>query len=621
MENKKNYSRFLTFSIFISFLFIFGFILSVQPIKAACGDACPTSGGCYGVVDCVTNTCKTVGECCGDGVCGANEKSSGTCSADCGGGSGSGAKCGDKVCNGNETPATCPADCGSNTCVPKCKDKSCGAQDGCGKFCFGRCEDKTKVCDPSNWKCIKPSGCKDTDMTADDPYLVKGTATAKNGQQFADHCLDSNRLMEYWCEHDGTVGGDDSYVCPVACKDGACVECKQDSDCADSPKGKFCDQSKGVCAKACKPKTCKDYPGQCGAVMDNGCGFYINCINNCSGAKPYCDDDRKCTKQPAKNCCIAIYDPLTEPEKKCEAIKKEKECNSVIDDDGGKACLWDDLVGYPPVKKCIPSVVLLPYHEMEKINPDCQRNLILPLKGDPNAQQEKENFFNNNNCGTQRYWYTYHGSKKDCQPLFGKMSKCISCDGKSCKLFGFKAAVCSIAQDSDEVIKGAKMLRQQLIDKNDYVTKIIITANQAVSSSCAPTPMTITVTAADEIGIEYFSCDKISEYNKTGKGGCATAAIFGQAQNEKVRCLDSDNQNKIAMCCPDKDSGWAWFYVDSADSECPNPTAFSNILRNTGGLLKPITDTLSNAVVVITSAISAAVVGTWWLISKFLLRK
>ena len=85
------------------------------------------------------------------------------------------------------------------------------------------------------------------------------------------------------------------------------------------------------------------------------------------------------------------------------------------------------------------------------------------------------------------------------------------------------------------------------------------------------------------------------------------------------------NKNKYKlMCCRatnDEDSKWNWTFVNYNNPQCPSPTAFSNILRNTSSLLKPITDTFSNLIVIITSAISAAVVGIWWLISKFLLKK
>src|SRR3989344_2832939 len=626
-------------SIFISLIFLFGFVLNIPRASAvACtqNEVCTISNNCQGITRCVNGQygpCEDVNSC----------------------GGGGGAKCGDGVCNGTETSSNCPADCGGGGGGAKCDPASCNkGSDGkpvpCGQksYCGYTCSFcASGVCyassQPEKYICDKT--CTDTDqypntlpnkIPEDRLYHInkfkKGTVTDRSGKKYTDKCADDKTLTEYYCQNltYAIKEGFDGYVksapinCPNGCKNGVCLECKQNSDCANSTKGKFCDQKKGVCSKTCKPKTCKDYAGQCGAVMDNGCGWYINCIENCSGAKPYCDDDRKCTKMPAKNCCIAIYNPITEPEKKCETIKKEKECNALIDDDGGKACLWDDLAGYPPKKKCIPSVVLLSYHEMEKINPACQKSLFLPLTGDPNAQQEQENFFKNTNCGTQRYWYNYHGSKKDCQPLFGKMSKCISCNGKSCKLYGFKVAVCSIAQDSDEVIKGAKMLQKQLIDKNDYVTKIIITANQAVSSSCAPTPMIITVTA-NEIGIEYFSCDKISKYNKEEIGGCAIAAGSEQAQHEKVWCVNSDKEIKRAMCCETSEKpGWAWFYVDADNPQCPGggmSSAPFSILKDIASLLKSAGNVLSQTVVIVTSAISVAVVGIWWLISKFLLKK
>ena len=631
-------------SIFISLIFLFGFVLNIPRASAvACtqNEVCTISNNCQGITRCVNGQygpCEDVNSC----------------------GGGGGAKCGDGVCNGTETSSNCPADCGGGGGGAKCDPASCNkGSDGkpvpCGQksYCGYTCSFcASGVCyassQPEKYICDKT--CTDTDqypntlpnkIPEDRLYHInkfkKGTVTDRSGKKYTDKCADDKTLTEYYCQNltYAIKGGFDGYVknapinCPNGCKNGVCLECKQNSDCANSTKGKFCDQEKGVCSKTCVPKTCKDYAGQCGAVMDNGCGWYINCIDNCIKEKvnKYCDGDTKtCVKPPPKNCCIGIYAPTSEQQKICQTIKNKKDCNGLKDDNGDFACLWQKIIGYPQRMECIPAVVGTIYnYEMGKSSLKCEKYLFLPLEGDPNAEQEEAIFFKDNNCRTERYWYRYHGSSADCQPLFGRVSKCISCNGKSCKVLGFEYTACSVAQNSEDMIAGARTIQQQLINKNYHETKVTVSANQVVSSYCAPTTMTINITADNPIKPVYFSCSEISKYNKEKIGGCAKASIITQARNEKVWCLGSDSKNKRAMCCPtDEDPGWAWFYVDADNPQCPDRGTSSapfSILKDIASLLKSAGNVLSQTVVIVTSAISVAVVGIWWLISKFLLKK
>ena len=148
-----------------------------------------------------------------------------------------------------------------------------------------------------------------------------------------------------------------------------------------------------------------------------------------------------------------------------------------------------------------------------------------------------------------------------------------------------------------------------------------------MSTSCTPTAETVNI-GYNTVSYIYPSCDPIYAMNENGNGFDDGGGCFGkislQAREEIVTCQGTNKNKYKLMCCRatnDEDSKWNWTFVNYNNPQCPSPTAFSNILRNTSSLLKPITDTFSNLIVIITSAVSVAVVGIWWLVSKFLLKK
>ena len=88
-----------------------------------CGD-----GSCNGS-DTTANCPGDCGSSCGDGTCNGSESTS-NCSSDCG------SNCGDGTCNGAEDCSGCGADCGS--CAGYCGDGSCNGIEDCSS-CFIDC--------------------------------------------------------------------------------------------------------------------------------------------------------------------------------------------------------------------------------------------------------------------------------------------------------------------------------------------------------------------------------------------------------------------------------------------------------------------------------------------------
>lgn len=90
-------------------------------VLAACGGD-DGDGGTPFCGDAVCNGAETTATCasdcpatprCGDGVCSGGETNA-TCPGDCP----TGPRCGDGVCNGNETTGSCPGDCPPQACTP-----------------------------------------------------------------------------------------------------------------------------------------------------------------------------------------------------------------------------------------------------------------------------------------------------------------------------------------------------------------------------------------------------------------------------------------------------------------------------------------------------------------------
>lgn len=194
---------------------------------------------------------------CGDGSCDGDE-SCATCAADCGGCP----ACGDGGCNGGESCASCSEDCG--VCAG-CGDGACGD----GETCQGCAAD----CGPCTGDCCAPAeepGCGDGAIAGCvcslDAYccevawdaLCVHEGTGGCGLTCVDSCGDGSCTIGESC----ASCVDDCGACPATCGDGAC---DTDEDCI-------------VCAADCGPCAggCCDAHGGLGcsdpAVQDCVCG-------------------------------------------------------------------------------------------------------------------------------------------------------------------------------------------------------------------------------------------------------------------------------------------------------------------------------------------------------------
>lgn len=624
MENKKRYSKFLALFLFISFLFLFSFVFNIQNTKAvSCtqNEICTTSDGCDGIRYCTNGQY---------GGCVKNNPS-------CGSGT---ARCGDGVCNGTETSSNCSADCSggggaceASSCVVNGVPKACGQKSYCGypcsacpggQTCYGE-----PALQPTKYNC--GGTCSDTDFILPAyngdrfkylNYFEKGTVTDRTSKPSTDYCTnDKNNLtpskdnkgeflVEYYCM-DPTYAikdGYDGYVqkraktCEFGCENGACN-------------------------KTCVPtKTGKDYPGQCGLFFDDGCTKYgLDLSKNCKNEKvnKYCDSEtKKCTKLVPKNCCVGLWGAV----KQGDTFLNEP-CFNLKNTDCKKksGCYW--ITPLSPAKPFCGNLYAKDVDsDMKENQPACQSSII--LTNTANRITKTTDFLKNNNCRTLNFFTQSHENKEECGPLYAYISACYECNGSDCAYYGVNATGCSIYQDESEVDMQAKMLYVKLWNKHDKTTIFSIRAKQTVANSCTPTDETVNI-GYNGISYIYPSCDPIYEMNNKifygifGGGGCFGKDML-QARGEIAICRGTDNNKYKLMCCAatnNEDSKWNWVFVNYDNPQCPSPTAFSNILRNTSGLLRPITDTFSNLIVIVTSAVSVAVVGIWWLISKIFLKK
>ncbi|OYT35124.1 MAG: hypothetical protein B6U87_00915 [Candidatus Aenigmarchaeota archaeon ex4484_52] len=191
---------------------------------------------------------------CSDGVCERKDKTP---------------FCGDGICEGDENYTNCPKDCKKINCKDSDKGKDYYKKGilthtitgyGASIFpntsikiemdiCFDNKTLKEYYCSGNNYffekyKCPKycyNGACVDeipkssennncTDSDGGKNYYVKGTLTAKNGEQITDYCSNDYYVKEYFCptNYDGIDSVD--YNCPNGCKDGACINLSGDGE-------------------------------------------------------------------------------------------------------------------------------------------------------------------------------------------------------------------------------------------------------------------------------------------------------------------------------------------------------------------------------------------------------
>lgn len=254
---------------------------------APCGaDEQCVGGQCVGeecAPECAGRSCGPDG--CG-GTCGDCEGAD-TCNAD-GQCAPPAARCGDGVCDADETCVSCARDCGCTdpevcdaqsaacvACTPQCDGRECG-DDGCGGEC-GACGDSACVDGLCDIGCVPQC---DGRVCGDDG--CGGACGACDGDQLCDAegaCVAPPPA----CGDGQCGGGEDCSTCAEdcggCCGDGQCgagencVSCAADCACPD---GQRCAEERRACVAECVPQ-CDGR--NCG---DDGCGG--DC-GQCDGAQ------------------------------------------------------------------------------------------------------------------------------------------------------------------------------------------------------------------------------------------------------------------------------------------------------------------------------------------------
>lgn len=475
---------------------------------------------------------------------------------------------------------------------PACIDGACYKPCVLDFDCVG--STKGKFCDTTTHQC----GARKCDKKPDgkDPY-VRGTVTDINGVESTDLCYEEEKkVYEYSCNANGLAEWEIN-SCPYGCKDGACNK---------------------TCTPTITEKNCQNkYPGQCKPNSYDGCGNFLDCSGSCPN-KQYCNiGTRQCTKLPPKNCCIGLWGADSGKqivtEDPCYKLKKtnclKQDCNWITPLSpaqpfcGNRTAKWID-------------------EDMKNNQPSCQSSIILPQ--DDDATDKTLEFIKNNNCRTRVFNILEHTSPAYCGPLYEYLSACYKCDAGSCAFSRVKHGGCSISANKQEIEDGALGLWGLLRANNDKTSIWEIATNQAPSTRCMPTRQTVKV-SWNGIKNTYESCDTIRSYLF-----CVDTI---PVSNPAIICIENSGDLKIAKCCPYLSYWSKWAFVSSAKDKCPvigptstsTPPTFSNLLRNVASLLKSASNALNNAfsnvVLDVVFAISVALVGIWWLVLRFFLKK
>ena len=332
-------------------------------------------------------------------------------------------------------------------------------------------------------------------------------------------------------------------------------------------------------------KTCKDYAkkGQCGLLLDDGCGQYLSCLDDDCPKNQYCDTVNEiCVGEPARNCCVGLYGgDIKNGESKdldevlCNTFKDEYFCKGNLLPNGDR-CFWDERK-----KVCRSSFagVVADMIRRDPENPKCDLIEYIYVKNYDQAVFETTDFFESNNCSASRFriFGVKHGFPDSCEPIYGYIKACVECLSGKCEELDVDIMSCSVLQKIQDGDILAEKIRNAIVklgpEKN---IKTLLTLDGSVITQCTRTPIRKEI---DFFGIKTFlsHCDTLYKYNdELPKTGGCSGLNSKAARFETVPCIKSDDTRGTAKCCPvykdNSDTVWDWTPVSNDNSSCPLET-------------------------------------------------
>lgn len=250
-----------------------------------------------------------------------------------GGGGESGPRCGDGLCNGDETWESCSRDC---DCEPDCSGRECGPDPVCGQSC-GRCDDGNECtadsCDDG--RCdyhameLEPLSCEgDIGLMA----CVNGERQAINCAQV---CVDSDALLVTGCDPATTLCGCMTLTGAPACEPGTriCLESGELVECMEG-------EGYGVSENFWWMWSCREI------CIDAGYDVSVGCEYQEDGAPICMCDDLPCQPDCAgRNCGL---DPVCG-----ESCGECPDWHTCVEDGSGGHCeCADSCRAYPGSSLC-----------------------------------------------------------------------------------------------------------------------------------------------------------------------------------------------------------------------------------------------------------------------------